>query len=116
MFIGGGNGYKVYDLENKIIKEVKESETVDTRNLSSPADDLDGLHIQNFLSGISSGTKLISPISEGYKSTLLCQLGNIALRSGNSLKIDTTNGHIINDPVAQEYWSRKYQPGWEPVI
>jgi predicted dehydrogenase len=116
MFIGGGNGYSVYDLDNKLIKEVKEAETVDTRNLSSPDDDLDGLHIQNFLSGISNGTKLVSPIYEGFKSTLLCQLGNIALRSGNSLKIDSTNGHIVGDAVAQEYWSRKYQPGWEPVI
>ena len=116
MIIGAGNGYTVYDLENKIIKEVKDSEIVDPRNLSSPADDLDGLHIQNFLSGISKGTKLISPIAEGHKSTLLCQLGNIAQRSGNSLKIDPANGHIIGDAVAQEYWTRKYQPGWEPVI
>jgi len=111
-----GNGYTVYDLENKIVKEVKDPEVIDARNLSSPADDLDGLHIQNFLSGISKGTKLISPIAEGHKSTLLCQLGNIALRSGNSLRTDPSNGHIIGDPVAQEYWTRKYQPGWEPVI
>ena len=47
MVIGGGNGYTIYDLENKIIKEVKDSEIVDPRNLSSPADDLDGLHIQD---------------------------------------------------------------------
>jgi len=116
MVIGAGNGYAVYDVDNKIIKEIKDPEIVDPRNLSSPADDLDGLHIQNFLSAISKGTKLISNIAEGHKSTLLCQLGNIALRSGNSLRTDPSNGHITADRVAQEYWTRRYEPGWEPVI
>ncbi len=110
-----GNGYTIYDLGNKTIKEVKD-EAIDARNLSNPAEDLDALHIQDFFSGIRKGTKLRSDIAGGHKSTLLCQLGNIALRSGNSLRTDPSNGHIISDPVAQKYWKRQYQPGWEPLI
>ena len=110
-----GNGYTIYDLENKTIKKVTD-ESVDARNIASPADHLDALHIQNFLSAISKGTRMNSHIAEGHKSTLLCQLGNIAFRSGNTLKTDPSNGHIIADSVAQQYWSRKYEPGWEPDI
>lgn len=114
MFIDG-NGYSIYDLESKLIKQVKD-EKVDARNLASPADHLDSLHIQNFLSAITKGTKLNSHIAEGHKSTLLCQLGNISLRSGNALKTDPSNGHIIGDNNAMQYWSRKYESGWEPVV
>jgi len=111
-----GNGYTVYNADNKIIKEIKDTEIVDVHNLSSPADQLDAIHIQDFFSGISKGTPIRANIAEGHKSTLLCQLGNIALRSGNALKTDPANGHIIGDPVAQEFWKRQYEPGWEPVI
>lgn len=111
-----GNGYTVYNADNKIIKGIKDTEIVDVHNLSSPADQLDAIHIQDFFSGISKGTPIRANIAEGHKSTLLCQLGNIALRSGNALKTDPANGHIIGDPVAQEFWKRQYEPGWEPVI
>ena len=114
MFVDG-NGYTIYDLDNKEIKKVTD-ETVDARNLASPADHLDAVHIQNFLSAITKGTRLHSHIAEGHKSTLLCQLGNIAFRTGNALKTDPANGHIINDKAAQQLWSRKYEPGWEPQV
>jgi predicted dehydrogenase len=110
-----GNGYTIYDLDNKETKKVTD-ESVDPRNVTSPADHLDAIHIQNFLSAITKGTRLHSHIAEGHKSTLLCQLGNIALRSGNALKTDPANGHIIGDSNATQYWSRKYEPGWEPVV
>lgn len=111
-----GNGYSVYTLENKLVKEVKDKEVVESRNLASPADELDSLHIRNFLSGITHGTTLNSPIAEGHKSTLLCQLGNIALRSGSTLNIDTSNGHIKDNAAANKLWKRDYESGWEPVV
>ena len=114
MFVDG-NGYTIYDLDNKEVKKVTDA-SVDARNLASPADHLDAVHIQNLLSAITKGARLHSHIAEGHKSTLLCQLGNIALRSGNALKTDPVNGHIIGDNLAQQYWSRKYEAGWEPTV
>ena len=114
MFIDG-NGYTIYDLENKAIKKVSD-ESVDARNLTSPADHLDAIHIENLLEAITKGTRMHSHIAEGHKSTLLCQLGNIAFRSGDSLKTDPANGHIIGNNATQQYWSRKYEPGWEPTV
>ncbi|HUQ66079.1 MAG TPA: Gfo/Idh/MocA family oxidoreductase [Flavitalea sp.] len=114
MFVDG-NGYTIYDLDNKELKKVVDSNT-EKGDLVSPAEHLDVIHIQNFLSAITKGTRLNAHIAEGHKSTLLCQLGNIALRSGNALKTDPANGHIIGDTAAQQYWSRKYEPGWEPTV
>ncbi|RBL91467.1 dehydrogenase [Chitinophaga flava] len=111
-----GNAYTIYDLENKVVKEVKNQVIIDPRNLMNPAETLDALHIQNFFEGIRKGSPLNADILGGYQSTLLCQLGNIALRTGNALHIDTSNGHILNDAAAQQYWKREYQPGWEPTL
>jgi predicted dehydrogenase len=116
LLIESGNSYKIYDLNNKLLKEVKNNFTTDARNLSDPAQDLDALHIQNFFDGIRKGVKVNSNIEGGFKSTLLVQLGNIALRSGHTLNIDPKNGHIINDSDAMKFWSREYEPGWEPKV
>ena len=111
-----GNAYTVYDLKNKVVKEVQNNIRMDALNVSSPAQQLDAPHMQNFLDGIRKGTKLVSDILGGHQSTLLCQLGNIALRTGRTLNIDPANGHILNDPEAMKYWSREYQAGWEPQL
>ena len=116
LLIESGNSYKIYDLKNKLVKEVKNNYAVDARNTSDPAQELDALHIQNFFEGIRKGTRLASDIVGGHQSTLLMQLGNIALRSGRTLNIDPKNGHIVNDKESMKYWNREYQPGWEPKL
>ena len=97
MVIESGNSYKIYDLKNNLVKEVKNNFTVDARNLSDPSQNLDALHILNFFDGIRLGTRLNSDIVSGHQSTLLVQLGNISQRVGRSLQIDPKNGHILND-------------------
>ncbi|MBA3674049.1 MAG: gfo/Idh/MocA family oxidoreductase, partial [Chitinophagaceae bacterium] len=116
LLIESGNSYKIYDLKNTLVKEVKNDRTIDARNVADPAQELDALHILNFFDGIRKGTKVNSDILGGHQSTLLVQLGNIALRSGRTLNIDPGNGHILNDKEALKYWSRKYEPGWEPKV
>jgi predicted dehydrogenase len=116
MVIESGNSYKIYDLKNNLVKEVKNNSTVDARNLSDPSKNLDALHILNFFDGIRLGTPLNSDILSGHQSTLLVQLGNISQRVGRSLDINPQNGHILKDKEAMKYWSREYQPGWEPKI
>jgi len=112
LLIAGGNGYTIFDLNNKIVKEVKQDK-IDARNLANPSGSLDGNHIQNFFEAIKNGTKLNSDIVSGYKSTLLMQLGNIAQRVGRTLDIDHETGRIMNDKEAMKHWSRSYEKGWE---
>ena len=115
MVIESGNSYKIYDLKNNLVKEVKNNFTVDARNLSDPSQNLDALHILNFFDGIRLGTRLNSDIVSGHQSTLLVQLGNISQRVGRSLEINPKNGHILNDKGAMKFWSREYEKGWESV-
>jgi len=113
MFMDGGNGYIIYSLDNKVIKEVKPTQTIDARNLANPSGNLDGIHVQNFFDNIYGRGTLHADIHSGHRSTLLVQLGNIAQRVGHSLDIDSANGHILDDKEAQKLWSRSYEKGWE---
>ena len=113
MSIPGGDDYKVFDMENKLVKEVKTSiEGIDATNTMGMGEKLDSLHLTNFVDAIRGKTQLTSPITEGFKSTLLPQLGNIAYRSGQILYCEN-NGHIQNNPAAAKFWSRQYEKGWE---
>lgn len=113
MLIAGGNGYTIYDLKSNIVETVSDAEKVDPKNTVNPAESLDGIHIRNFLEGITSGSKVNADVDTGYKSTLLVQLGNIAQRVGRSLEIDPDTGHITGDEEANQYWGRTYEKGWE---
>ncbi|GAB3725962.1 Gfo/Idh/MocA family protein [Spirosoma lituiforme] len=116
LLIESGNAYKIYDLENKLVSEVKNDLPIDPRNRMDPSQALDAIHIQNFFDSIKKGTALASDIVGGHQSTLLCQLGNIAQRTGGALAIDPANGHIKNNREAEKLWRRTYQPGWEPTV
>ncbi|GAB3996117.1 Gfo/Idh/MocA family oxidoreductase [Spirosoma daeguense] len=116
LLIESGNSYKVFDLDNKLVKDVKNDLQIDPRNRMNPSQALDAIHIQNFFDAIKKGAPLASDIVGGHQSTLLCQLGNIALRSGGMLNIDPTNGHIKDNKEAQKLWKRDYEKGWEPTV
>ncbi len=113
LMIPGGNEYKIYDLKNSLVKEVKDTQEIDPHELANPAGHLDALHIRNLFNHILRGEELKSDIDSGHKSTLLVQLGNIAQRVGHSLEINPENGHIIGDEEAHNLWFREYEKGWE---
>jgi predicted dehydrogenase len=113
----GDNSYMIYDNKNKLVKEVK-SEIVISEglNTTSPGEELDALHVRNFLENVRNNTKPFADALNGHKSTLWVQLGNIAQRIGHTLNIDPSNGHIVGDNEAMKLWSREYENGWEPTI
>lgn len=113
LLIGGGNHYKIMDHKNQVLREVESKIQTDPRNRMDPAQQLDAIHIQNFFNAIKKGEQLNAGIESGHISTLLVQLGNIAQRSGERLETDPENGHIKNKLIADKYWSRNYQEGWE---
>jgi len=115
----GGDSYKIYDLNGKLLNEVKslmKDEVIDGRNTSSPSLGLDNYHVMDFLDAIRNNRKPNCDVETGHKSVLAMQLGNISLRSGRDLKVDPKNGHIIGDNSAQKLWSRTYEKGWEPKV
>jgi predicted dehydrogenase len=98
-----GGGYKIYDMNNK--------EVAKGSGRGGEAE-----HLANFLQCIRSEKTPNAPIEEGYKSALLCHLGNIAHRTGRALAIDPANGHIQSDADAEKLWRREYRTGWAPVV
>jgi predicted dehydrogenase len=116
VFIAGGDSYTVFDKRNRIVKEVKSEVAIDPQNKVSPAQHLDAIHILNFFDAITKGTPLFMTAENGHVCTLLMQLANISLRTGRMLQINPANGRILNDNDAMKYWSRDYEPGWEPKV
>ncbi|MGV3774459.1 MAG: Gfo/Idh/MocA family protein [Verrucomicrobiales bacterium] len=96
-----GGGYKIFDLKGKEIDQ-------------GTGEGGEKLHIQNFFDCIKNGKRPNSDIAEGHVSTMLCHLGNIAWRTGRTLKINQSTGEILNDEEAMSHWKREYRPGWEP--
>lgn len=105
MEMDAAGGYKIFDINDKLIDEHKDKLTHDP-------------HIQNFIDAIRSGKhqELNAEIEIGHRSTLLCHLGNIAYRKQRMLKINPENGKIVDDEDAMTLWQRDYEPGWAPQV
>jgi predicted dehydrogenase len=96
-------GYTIYDPRRKVIESEKSSAG-------------DAEHFSNFLAAIRNGTSPNCDIEVGHKSTLFCHLGNIAVRTGESLKIDSSNGRILKNSAGEALWVREYRSGWMPAV
>ena len=114
--IGGGNEYRVFDLDNKLVKHVDSKMVFEEGNLVNPTQSLDAYHFQNFFDAIRKGEKLNSPLTEACMSTQLVQLSNISHRVGRSLNIDQRKGTIVKDREANKLWKRDYAKGWEMKV
>ena len=112
----GNDDYKIFDADNKLVKEVQSATKNDGTNTVSATGNLDLYHFNNFVDCIRGEATNNSPIDEGHKSVLLCHLANIAQRTGRTLYCDPKNGHILNDAGAMKLWRREYEKGWEPKI
>ena len=83
----GRRGWKVVEKRNKVLidKQVEFSDVP---------------HLENFLDGIKTGAALNCEVEEGYRSTLLAHLGNLAFRVGRPLKFDRETHTIAGDAEA----------------
>lgn len=107
------NNYIVWDRENKEVQKITEEEVSATTNVVGIGA-LDVYHMRNLVNAIRNGESLNSPIQDARLSTLHCHLGNISQDVGRTLYMDTAKAKIIGDGQALQYWSREYEPGWEP--
>ncbi len=96
-------GYLTLDLRNR--------ETGKGTGAGGDAD-----HLADFLGCIRSGARPRADVEEAHRSTLLCHLGNIAYRTESVLKIDPSDGHILDHTAAQNLWGREYDKNWQPQV
>ena len=109
------NGYKVYDLHGKLLKEENEATQSVTTGMGGGGD-ITTKHIQNFFQTVRGEAKPNSVLKEAAASSHLNHLANIAYKAGLNLKVNPSNGHIQDEELMKKYWTRKYEPGWEPKL
>ncbi|MEG3150622.1 Gfo/Idh/MocA family oxidoreductase [Sphingomonas sp. ZT3P38] len=106
------NGFELYDLAGKSIRQVMAAATSETTGTVGEGA-LDVYHAGNLVDVIRGrASALNSPIAEGHISTTLCHLGNMAYRTDSSLDIDKATGKPTS-AEAMKLWSVAYEPGWE---
>ncbi len=106
MALQANGTYTLFDVAGKTVRTEPGRSAGDTE------------HIANFLAAIRDDKPLAlnAQIAIGYKSTLLCHLGNMAHRTGRPLHCDPRTGQVRDDAEAMAYWTRAYEPGWEPTV
>ncbi|MBN9118779.1 MAG: Gfo/Idh/MocA family oxidoreductase [Planctomycetes bacterium] len=77
-----------------------------------PKGDMVGAHVRNFIESIRGDAKPNAEIEIGHKSTLLCHLGNIAYRTGKTLRFDAKT-ETTDSPEANKLLGREYRKGFE---
>lgn len=106
-------------ISSKIVKEwSRESMLASSGQLSftNPTGELDKGHMGNFIDAVRAKmTNTAAPADVSHKSTLLTHLGNVALRTGETIRIDPATGQLAKGSAGAEFWSREYEKGWEMV-
>ena len=68
----------------------------------------------DFVSCVRAGSqKTRMPADEGYMSSYMPIIGNIALEVRESLDIDPETGRLVGGSKAQGLWRREYEKGWD---
>ena len=89
-----GNGWQVFGADGAVLAQ-------------EPGRQPLAAHLANFFACVKSRQQPNSPILEGHRSTLLCQLGNISYRlGGRRLAFDGATETIIDDAEAQQLAKR----------
>ncbi|MBI3409813.1 MAG: Gfo/Idh/MocA family oxidoreductase [Planctomycetes bacterium] len=76
---------------------------------SDRTQDMDRPHLQNFIDCIRENRRPNCDIEEGHKSTRLCHLGNIAIRTGLTLHFDVRTETCREGGEANRLLSRTYR-------
>jgi predicted dehydrogenase len=66
-------------------------------------------HTRNFLDAIKSGVALACPVEIGSKAAIVAHLGNVAFRSGETIRWDSTNKKIISSVNSQKFGLANYR-------
>ncbi len=69
-------------------------------------------HHQNWLDCIKSGARPNADVEIGHRSATVCHLGNIAVRTGESIQWDPKAESIVNSERAAAMLTREYRKPW----
>jgi predicted dehydrogenase len=73
---------------------------------------LEQSHVRNFLDCVKSRKRPNGDIEEGYRTVVMCHLGNIATRLGRTLRWDPVREEVPGDREANQLLSVPYRKPW----
>ena len=74
------------------------------------------LHTRNFLDCVKSRRQPIANVVEGHRTSLICHLANISLKTGRKISWDPEKEEIVGDPEAAQQLERPYRAPWDQVL
>ena len=78
-----------------------------------PATPMEEPHVANFADCIAGTAKPNAPAQEGFRSAVMCHLGNIASVLNRRVEFDPQTMSIRNDPQAEAMQGRAYRSPWK---
>jgi predicted dehydrogenase len=72
-----------------------------------------GAHAANWLECVKSRQRPAADVAIGHRSATVCHLGNIACRTGRTIRWDPAAETILGDAQAAAMLSRPYRKPWE---
>lgn len=110
----GNNGTLELDRGGWEVIEEKRSEKKVAVPRTKPSDNGLDKHMENFITSVKARNHegLNCPIETGAHIATVCQLGNIAFRSGKKLNWDKSAGKFTDEKVNAEYLMAKYHNGY----
>jgi predicted dehydrogenase len=69
-------------------------------------------HYRNFLDCVKSREDPIEPVETGHRTSMLCHLGNIAMRLKRKIKFDPQAEQIVGDDTAAAMLARPLRAPW----
>lgn len=106
--------YILYDRSGKVVKE-STGKSNEAGTALGGGGDMTTTHVMNFFDAVRGKAKLTAPIDDANISMAMVHYCNIAYRIGKGFDIDHNTGRIF-DRDAMKFWSRDYEPGWEPKL
>lgn len=109
------NSCTLYSKEGKRVRRWsgRNVEAVEMSSTVNPTGSLDQFHLGNWVDAIRDPSRrTASPACEAYRSTLLPCLANIAVETGETVRLDPATGRLLTR-CAEKLWSREYAKGWE---
>lgn len=104
-----GSETKIYDAKDKLLKTISGKQ--------SDLFQYDTVHFENFVTGVREGKPVRTEIEDGQRSTMLCHLGNIAWRAGETINLDPHTMKLQGaSKAARALLKREYRKGWEPKV
>lgn len=70
------------------------------------------VHVQKFLDAVKTRRRPFADVEVGHTSIVPCHLGNIAYRTGRTLRWDAAKEQIVGDAEAQRQLSKRYRAPW----